>query len=196
MMGNKLRKLREARCWSQAHLADAARVNVRTVQRIESGEPCSFETILSLAGALGVDVSEFDPGTRRGILAGRPHLQLAAAALCLGPGAIFVAVNLMRQLGFTSPYSILASLGSALMTFNTFNRISPPIFVGGAAMSVLLCGSLAIRLRVRAEQTALTITGVELRRLPLAFAIAVIGAATTGALVVYCALENFPIRHS
>lgn len=60
MSGETLRKLREAKSWSQAHLAQAAGLNVRTVQRIEAGEPCSYESMLSLAAALGTDVASLN----------------------------------------------------------------------------------------------------------------------------------------
>jgi transcriptional regulator with XRE-family HTH domain len=196
MMGEKLRKMREAKSWSQAHLAQAARVNVRTVQRIEAGDPCSFETMLSLAAALGVEVSEFDPGTRRSPSAVRPGVKLAASLICLIPGALFVFVNVMQELGLSSPYSALASIGGGLMSFRTFNLISPAIFVGGPVISVLLCGSLALRLRTRSEQAALTITGIELRRMPAAFAIAAMSAITTATLLVYSLLENLRSPHS
>ena len=64
MSGDRVRELREVRCWSEAHLADATRLNVRTVQRIEAGEPCSYETMMGLAAALGVDVATLE--TSRG----------------------------------------------------------------------------------------------------------------------------------
>ena len=58
MTGDQVKALREAKCWSQAHLAEAAGLNIRTVQRIEAGEPCAPETMLSLAAALDVEISK------------------------------------------------------------------------------------------------------------------------------------------
>ncbi len=52
-----LRKLREGRGWSQEHLADIASLSVRTVQRIESGNKTSLESLMSLASALETDVA-------------------------------------------------------------------------------------------------------------------------------------------
>lgn len=51
----RLRALREARAWSQEQLADIAGLNVRTVQRAESGHPASPETRMALASAFGVE---------------------------------------------------------------------------------------------------------------------------------------------
>lgn len=48
-MENRIRSLRLARAWSQEQLAELASVSVRTIQRIEKGEPPSLETLSALA---------------------------------------------------------------------------------------------------------------------------------------------------
>ena len=53
--GAKIRRWREERCWSQEHLAEAAGIGLRTVQRIENGEKASRESVMALAAAFGVD---------------------------------------------------------------------------------------------------------------------------------------------
>ena len=55
-----VRQLREKRAWSQEHLAQAAGIGVRTLQRLESEGRCSAETRLALAAAFGVDVAFLD----------------------------------------------------------------------------------------------------------------------------------------
>ncbi|MGB3627133.1 MAG: helix-turn-helix transcriptional regulator [Henriciella sp.] len=52
----KIKRWREERHWSQEHLAELAGVGVRTVQRLETGEPASQETLKALAAAFNVDV--------------------------------------------------------------------------------------------------------------------------------------------
>lgn len=54
--GAKIRRWREERCWSQEHLADAAGIGLRTVQRIENGDKASRESVMALAAAFDVDV--------------------------------------------------------------------------------------------------------------------------------------------
>lgn len=54
--GAKIRRWREERCWSQEHLADAAGIGLRTVQRIENGDKASRESVMALAAAFNVDV--------------------------------------------------------------------------------------------------------------------------------------------
>ena len=53
----KIRRWREERQWSQEHLAELAGIGLRTVQRIETGEPAARDTLLALAAAFNVDVS-------------------------------------------------------------------------------------------------------------------------------------------
>jgi transcriptional regulator with XRE-family HTH domain len=53
-----IKELRTARAWSQEQLAQVADINVRTIQRVENGEPTSFETLKSIAAALDIDVAK------------------------------------------------------------------------------------------------------------------------------------------
>lgn len=52
----KIKRWREERQWSQEHLADLAGIGLRTVQRIENGEPASRESLMALAAAYNIDV--------------------------------------------------------------------------------------------------------------------------------------------
>lgn len=58
VIGPNIRRYREQRPWTQAHLAEAARISERTVQRAESGELMSAETLQAIAGALDVTVDD------------------------------------------------------------------------------------------------------------------------------------------
>jgi len=58
-IGKRIRKTRESRGITQAHLAEAARVDIRTVRRIENGEnPPSAESLLGICSVLGLDAEE------------------------------------------------------------------------------------------------------------------------------------------
>lgn len=50
-----VRTLREARQWTQETLAEIAKVTVRTLQRVESGDPSDIHTRRALATALGCE---------------------------------------------------------------------------------------------------------------------------------------------
>jgi uncharacterized glyoxalase superfamily protein PhnB/DNA-binding XRE family transcriptional regulator len=58
--GAKIRSLRERKAWTQEHLAGAARISTRTVQRAEEGV-MSAETRAAIAGALDVSVERLAP---------------------------------------------------------------------------------------------------------------------------------------
>jgi transcriptional regulator with XRE-family HTH domain len=50
-----IKSMRETNKWTQATLAEIARLTERTVQRVESGEPSSLDTHRALAGAFGYE---------------------------------------------------------------------------------------------------------------------------------------------
>ena len=49
-----VRKLRTKRSWSQEQLADFSSLNVRTIQRVESGQKASLETLKCLASVFEI----------------------------------------------------------------------------------------------------------------------------------------------
>jgi len=52
-LGRRLAKLRLARNVTQRTLAEDAGIGVRTLRRLEAGEPCGLDTLLRVAIALG-----------------------------------------------------------------------------------------------------------------------------------------------
>src|SRR5215467_10028502 len=63
LVGEKIRTHRERKAWTQEHLARAARLSPRTVQRAEEGV-MSAETKTAIAGALDVPVEAFARTTK------------------------------------------------------------------------------------------------------------------------------------
>jgi transcriptional regulator with XRE-family HTH domain len=57
----QVQKLRLIKGWSQQQLADFSGLSVRTVQRIEAGQPASTETLKSLAAVFEVDFASLNP---------------------------------------------------------------------------------------------------------------------------------------
>lgn len=88
MTGNKIRKLRERRAWTQEQLAGAASLSTRTVQRAEDGV-MSAETRAALAGALDVPVE---------VLA--PHLQPVVQPVLMYEDSRSAVEWLVRAFGF------------------------------------------------------------------------------------------------
>ena len=56
-----IQKLRLKQGWSQQQLAEASGLSVRTIQRIEAGQPASIETLKSLAAVFEVEFSTLNP---------------------------------------------------------------------------------------------------------------------------------------
>jgi transcriptional regulator with XRE-family HTH domain len=57
----QVQKLRLKKGWSQQQLADFSGLSVRTVQRLEAGQPASTETLKSLAAVFEVDFASLNP---------------------------------------------------------------------------------------------------------------------------------------
>ena len=55
--GNRIKELRKGKAWTQEHLAAAAQISARTVQRGEEGV-MSGETAMAIAGALDVPLED------------------------------------------------------------------------------------------------------------------------------------------
>ena len=53
-----VKKLRDRNGWTQEQLAECCDLNVRTIQRVESGKKASLETLHSLASVFEVDISK------------------------------------------------------------------------------------------------------------------------------------------
>jgi transcriptional regulator with XRE-family HTH domain len=84
--GERVRALREEKSWSQEHLATAAGLSPRTVQRVESEGMGAAETRLALAAALEVPVSALMP--EASVVGGPRSLSIPAGAwLGWGTGA-------------------------------------------------------------------------------------------------------------
>src|SRR5207248_759695 len=54
----RVKAFRENRGWSQEQLSEISDLSVRTVQRIESGQPASLETLKAIAAAFDLDVQD------------------------------------------------------------------------------------------------------------------------------------------
>ena len=70
-----IQKLRLKKGWSQQQLAEASGLSVRTIQRIEGGQPASTETLKSIAAVFEVDFSTLNPETPMEAVAANPQEQ-------------------------------------------------------------------------------------------------------------------------
>jgi transcriptional regulator with XRE-family HTH domain len=62
-VGQKVKNYREARGWTQEKLGRIADVSLKTIQRCELGNPVSLETLMGIASAFDIDVSDLSKKT-------------------------------------------------------------------------------------------------------------------------------------
>ena len=89
-----VKKLREARAWSQDHLAEMAGLSLRTIQRVEADGTASAETKMAIASAFGIAAEELAPkpptkrfvslGASVGVGSGFAGVAIGAISACLG----------------------------------------------------------------------------------------------------------------
>ncbi|MET1254612.1 helix-turn-helix domain-containing protein [Aliikangiella maris] len=53
-----VKKLRLQKCWSQEQLAEFSGLSVRTIQRLEKGQPASMESLKALASVFELNLSD------------------------------------------------------------------------------------------------------------------------------------------
>lgn len=196
MVGERVKELREARAWTQAHLAEAADLSLRTVQRLERGHSGSAETLMALAAAFGVEVSELSEQAalpRAGWLYRTPAVARAAwgGLLLALPALLFVAFNLLKfEAGIGQPYDAAAKLGTTLGLGRAFGLLSPVLFVGGPAAALVLGLAASVRPQGEVRGAAITLTSVEVRLHWGVAAVLAVSAVTLAILLAYLAGEN------
>lgn len=83
-----VQKLRIQRGWSQEQLAELSGLSVRTIQRIERGQPASAETLKSLASVFEIDFSVLMPADTPA-----PDPETPMAAETLNPPAAAITAD-------------------------------------------------------------------------------------------------------
>lgn len=170
-----IRQARIARGWTQAHLADAAMLSERTVQRCESGHVASSETLMALAAVLDITLPTVQDAGHVPSLAPT----VLAVTFCL-PSAFFIAINIgYYELDFLS----LSALQSWV---DTGTILAWPIVVLGGpiiAIGVVLRQVLHIDACLRHRRLRISGISVALAAGPLAAA--AFAALLVGILLAY-----------
>jgi transcriptional regulator with XRE-family HTH domain len=110
-----VRTLRLEKSWSQEKLAEAANMNLRTLQRIEKDGVASLRSCESLASALGVEPQELRIGAKTEIASSQPqasHTQLVPAAWIM---AVILMLWGLAQLA--APFYELSPFQSSIISF-------------------------------------------------------------------------------
>lgn len=198
MIGNRVKELRNRRGWTQIHLAEAAEISLRTIQRMEALHSHSAETLLAVAAAFGVDARDLtapslatSPEQRPLWPAVEPRTAGLLALVLGAPAAIFVALNLLKfGGGYGSPFDTLAAVGSVLGSTALFDRAGPLLMMAAPLIALALVIAACVRPYGCVEGHSVTLTGVELRWDLIAFTAGLMTLTTLAALVAYAILEN------
>ncbi|WP_457651449.1 helix-turn-helix domain-containing protein [Rhodocaloribacter sp.] len=172
MLGETIKTLRKERAWSQAHLAEAAGVSVRTVQRLERRGQCSDETLLAVAAALDVEVQALTRAPETTALTQRlrrlgprldPKRTAAWGAALMLPALLFVAANVLKfEMAVPFLYDGLAAAGKAVGVDGLFEAWSPLILLGGPAVAVVTNLLAVLHLWGDDREKGFSILGVDL----------------------------------
>ena len=102
VVAQQVKQLRQERAWPQEQLAQICDVSVRTVQRVENGEACSYETLTALAAAFDLQPSDL---TSQHNLANRQEITMIPSTTAIPISELvagfkrhlfaYVAVNLL-----------------------------------------------------------------------------------------------------
>ena len=207
-----LKALRLEKAWTQDHLAMAAGLTARTVQRAERSGHCSAETVLALAGALDIDVSLLmvplvtrDEGGSEGsrllsrsgqmisfiLLRRLSHRQRAAWSLAaLLPAAYFVTANILYyRFGWPWLYRPMQTVLANDAAGTIFNLLSPALFLGGLGWAVAMNLDAILSLRLVASEYPISGTFRFRPRLANGVALGIAGIFL-GILLLYLVVEN------
>lgn len=190
-LAGRVRDLRTERSWSQEHLAGAAGLSLRTIQRVESGYTCAGDTLLALAAAFEIPASELTKHIQPPRSAGERFLgmtgkQSAWTGLILAlPALLFVVANLVNeQWGVKWAAGYLANAAPPL------GLDSPVVIVGGLTLALFLNFFHTVRFDVRRPGVGIIIDRLQLR-LTLGPVLVVAVAVTCFAVIgVYLVAEN------
>ena len=69
IIGSNIRQHRKERHWTQEEFAIVTGVDVRTIQRAESGQNVGLETLRAIAGALNTTIEELSKDQQEAVLA-------------------------------------------------------------------------------------------------------------------------------
>lgn len=204
MKRQTIKTLRKSKAWSQAHLAEASGVSVRTIQRLESEGKASCETLLAIAAALDIEVEQLtvqahSPQSSQAVQIRplwktiSPRQSAVWGSLLLSPPLLFIASNILKyEMDLPYLYDLLASVGTATGATVLTDFFTNPILLLGAPLMALLLAVMA-QISISGEDTQ---QGFSLKELTLSYnllssAVLICALGSLAVLLGYSTMENF-----
>lgn len=208
LLAEKIKALRIQKAWSQAQLSEIASLSIRTIQRIELDGRCSQESLLAIASAFEIDVTEFTSlinessenypfyffGLKFSIAWLKPNTAVILSIILIFPAVYFITTAALKfSFGFTYLFDPLLIFYSKKETLLWFNIISPLVFITGLGSSIILNLFVMLSIRIWKKNSIIKSDIVFTPRLTNLF-IAGISFVYLTVLFAYAIGENFTLR--
>ena len=208
LLAEKIRALRLERAWSQAQLSEISSLSIRTIQRIELDGRCSQESLLSLASAFEIDVTEFTSLLKESIgkysfyIFGwkfsaewlKPGTATIISLILIFPAVYFIAAAILKYIfGFPYFFDPLLIFYSSKEILWWFNIISPAVFLFGLTFSILINLFVMLSLKIWKENNTIH-SDVSFKPKLANLLISGISLISLAMLFAYAIGENFTLR--
>jgi len=177
LLSEKVKEMRSGMAWSQSHLAEAAGLSTRTIQRLEQTGQCSYETLLSVAATLDIQIHELTElytavcpaeslsgHDQDHLLWKQPDQKRAfiIAGILFLPSFLFVLLNLFKyEWDMPRAYDLFLSIGETRGIALVSGILVHPVFLVLSAFTALvLCVLAQVNIRISRMGNGFSITGL------------------------------------
>ena len=208
LLAEKIKALRLKRAWSQAQLSEISSLSIRTIQRIELDGRCSQETLLSLASAFEVDVTEFTSLLKESlekysfyIFAWKfsaewmkPGTAAIISLLLIFPAVYFIGAAILKYIfSFSYLFDPLLIFYSSKEILWWFNIISPVVFLFSLTFSIMLNLFVMLSLKIWKENSTIH-SDISFKPKIVNLLVSGISFIFLAILFAYAVGENFTLR--
>lgn len=208
LLAEKVKALRMEKAWSQAQLSEITSLSIRTIQRVELDGRCSQETLLALASAFEIDVTQFTSLIKESskkysfyifglkFSAGRlkPEIASVITAVLIFPAVYFICAALFKYgLGISFFFDPLEVFYSSKEILWWFNIISPVVFLFGLGLSVIINLFVMLSLRIWKENNTIH-SDISFTPKTANIFVTTVSIISLTMLLVYAIGENFTVR--
>jgi len=208
LLAEKVKALRLEKAWSQAQLSEIASLSIRTIQRIELDGRCSQESLLALASAFEIDVSEFTSllkeslerysfyffGLKFSAVWLKPNLAVVLSLILIFPAVYFIVAAILKYIfGFPYLFDPLLIFYSSKEILWWFNIISPAVFLFGLGFSIILNLFVMLSIKIRKENSNIK-SDIVFTPKPANLFLFGVSFLSLAMLFAYAIGENFTLR--
>lgn len=208
LLSEKIKALRLEKAWSQAQLSEIASLSIRTIQRVELDGRCSQETLLALASAFELDVSEFTSLLKESLerysfyIFGlkfsaewlKPNTAIILSALLMFPAVYFIGASLLKYgLGISFFFDPLEIFYTSKEVLWWFNIISPAVFLFGLGLPIILNLFVMLSIKIWKENSNIR-SDISFKPKLLNLLMFGVSFISLAMLFAYAIGENFTLR--